>query len=252
MEAKSLTIEPRTSFGKNASYRVRKSGFIPGVLYSHGECEQIQIPQKDFFKLFKGKISESVIFDIHNTSKKDDTEKMAYVKDYQMDPLTGEILHIDLFKVTKGEKIHTHVPVIFIGTAKGTKLGGILEVDMREIEVECLPKDLPEKIEIDVTEMMVGDSIHVKNIVVGEGVKIMSNLESSVVSVHVPKVVVEEKVEEVVPVEGEVPAEGEGEVEGEGEAKGEGKGKVEAKPKAKGEGEEPKKAEKGKEEHKKK
>jgi large subunit ribosomal protein L25 len=247
MEAKSLTIEPRTDFGKNASYRVRKSGFIPGVIYSHGECEQIQIPRKDFFKLFKGKISESVIFDIHSTSKKDDAEKMAYVKDYQADPLTGEILHIDLFKVTKGEKIHTHVPVIFIGTAKGTKLGGILEVDMREIEVECLPRDLPEKVEIDVTELMVGDSIHVKNIILGENVKITSNPEASIASVHVPKiVVVEEKVEEVAAVEGEVA------VEGEGEGEGEGKGKIEAKPKGKAEGEEPKKAEKGKEEPKKK
>jgi large subunit ribosomal protein L25 len=244
MEAKSLTIEPRTDLGKNASYRVRKSGFIPGVIYSHGECEKIQIPRKDFFKLFKGKISESVIFDIH-TKEKGDTEKMAYVKDYQMDPLTGEILHIDLFKVTKDEKIHTHVPVEFIGTAKGTKLGGILEVDMREIEVECLPKDLPEKVQIDVTELMVGDSIHVKDIVLAEGVKIMSNPEASVASVHVPKiVVVEEKVEEVAAVEGEVAAEGEGEVEGEGEAK--------AKAKGKGEGEETKKAEKGKEEPKKK
>lgn len=246
MEAKSLTIEPRTEFGKNASHRVRKNGFIPGVIYSHGECEQIQIPQKDFFKLFKGKISESVIFDIHSTSNKDDAEKMAYVKDYQMDPLTGEILHIDLFKVTKGEKIHTKVPVIFIGTAKGTKVGGILEVDLREIEVECLPKDLPEKVEIDVTELMIGDSIHVKNIVLGEGVKIMSNPEASVASVHVPKVVVEEKVEEVAAVEGEGAVEGEAAVEGEGEVK------AEAKPKAKGEGDEPKKAEKGKEEQKKK
>jgi len=235
MEAKSLTIEPRTDLGKNASYRVRKSGFIPGVLYSHGECEKIQIPRKDFFKLFKGKISESVIFDIHTTDKKGDIEKMAYVKDYQMDPLTGEILHIDLFKVTKDEKIHTHVPIEFMGIAKGTKLGGILEVDMREIEVECLPKDLPEKAQIDVTELMVGDSIHVKDIVLAEGVKIMSNPEASIASVHVPKVVVvEEKVEEVAAVEGE----GEGAVEGEAEAEGD--------------GEEAKKVEKGKEDPKKK
>ncbi len=204
MEAKSLTVEPRTDFGKNASRRARQNGFIPGVIYSHGESESIQIPRKEFFKLFKGKISESVIFDIHSSAKKEDTEKMAYVKDYHMDPISGDILHVDLFKVTKGEKIHTHVPIIFLGTPKGVKLGGILEVDLREIEVECLPKDLPEKIEIDVTSMEVGDSIHVKDVAVGEGVKLMGNLDSSIASVHVPKITaVEEKVEEVAAVEGE-------------------------------------------------
>ena len=204
MEAKSLTVEPRTEYGKNASRRARRNGFIPGVIYSHGEAEVIQIPRKEFFKLFKGRISESVIFDIHSTAKKEDTEKMAYVKDYHQDPLTGEILHVDLFKVTKGEKIHTHVPIVFVGTAKGVKLGGILEVDVREVEVECLPKDLPEKIEIDVTEMEVGDSIHAKDVVLPNGVKIMGNPDASIASVHVPKVAaVEEKVEEAVAVEGE-------------------------------------------------
>jgi large subunit ribosomal protein L25 len=204
MEAKMLTVEPRSDFGKNASRRVRRNGFIPGIIYSHGQAEAIQIPRKDFFKLFKGKISESVIFDIQSSVKKDDTEKMAYVKDYHQDPLSGEILHVDLFRVTKGEKIHTHVPIIFVGTAKGVKLGGILEVDVREIEVECMPKDLPEKIEIDVTTMEVGDSIHVKDIVLPDGVTPKGNPEMSIASVHVPKVVAAEaKVEEIAAVEGE-------------------------------------------------
>ncbi|HPN13136.1 MAG TPA: 50S ribosomal protein L25, partial [Spirochaetota bacterium] len=82
MQAKSITVEPRIDFGKNASRRIRKKGFIPGVLYSHGKSESIQVPEKDFFKLFKGRISESVIFDILSSDKKDTTEKMAYVKDY--------------------------------------------------------------------------------------------------------------------------------------------------------------------------
>ncbi len=219
MEAKSLTIEPRTDLGKNASNRIRSNGFIPAVLYSHGESEVVQIPRKEFFKLFKGRISESVIFDIHSKEKKDD-ERMAYVKDYQMDPVSGEILHVDLFRVTKGEKIHTHVPIEFVGTPKGVKLGGILEVDLREIEVECLPKDLPEKIQIDVSTMEVGDSYHVKDVVVAEGVKVMGNLEASVASVHVPKVTAE-KVEEAVPAEGEAAAAAEGEGKDAKKAEGE-------------------------------
>lgn len=223
MEAKSLTIEPRTDLGKNASYRIRSNGFIPAVLYSHGESEVVQIPRKDFFKLFKGRISESVIFDIHSKDKKDE-ERMAYVKDYQMDPVSGEILHVDLYRVTKGEKIHTHVPIEFIGTPKGVKLGGILEVDLREIEVECLPKDLPEKIQIDVTGMEVGDSYHVKDVILAEGVKIMEGPETSIASVHVPKVAaVEEKVAEVVAAEGVAAAEGEGKEAAKKAAEGEDK-----------------------------
>lgn len=204
MQAKTITVEPRIDFGKNASRRIRSRGFIPGVLYSHGKSESIQVPEKEFFKLFKGRISESVIFDILSTDKKDATEKMAYVKDYQADPMTGEILHLDLFRVTKDEKIHTHVKIEFVGTAKGIKLGGILEVDMRELRVECLPMDLPEKIQINVTDLDIGDSIHVKDIDLGDKVKITSILEASIASVHIPKVaVVEEKVEEAVAVEGE-------------------------------------------------
>jgi large subunit ribosomal protein L25 len=223
MQAKSITVEKRTEFGKNESRRIRKKGFIPAILYSHGQSEAIQVPEKEFFKLFKGRISESVIFDIVSSDKKDDVEKMAYVKDYQADPITGEILHLDLFKVTKDEKIHTHVKVEFVGTAKGIKLGGILEVDMRELEVECLPMDLPEKIQINVTDLDIGDSIHVKDVTLGDAVKITSNPEASIASVHVPKVAaVEEKVEEAVAVEGEGE---EGKKAEEGEEKAEAKDK---------------------------
>ncbi|MBN2159564.1 MAG: 50S ribosomal protein L25 [Spirochaetes bacterium] len=204
MEAKSLTVEYRSERGKNASRKLRRNGFIPGILYSHGESEVIQIPQKEFYKLFKGRILESVIFDIHTGTKNDEAEKMAYVKDYHVDPLTGELMHVDLFKVTKGEKIHTHVQIEFVGTAKGTKLGGILEVDLRELEVECLPMDLPEKIQIDVANLEIGDSIHVKDVILGDQIRITTNPEASIASVHVPKVaVIEEKVEEAVAVEGE-------------------------------------------------
>jgi len=205
MEAKTLTVEPRTDFGKNASRRLRMSGFIPGVIYSHGETEAVQINMKDFFKLFKGRITESVIFDLHSLSKKNYEEKMAYVKDYQKNPVTNEILHVDLFKVTATEKIHTNVPVEFLGTALGAKMGGILEVEVREILVECLPRDLPEKIHVDVTNLNTGDSVHVRDLDLGEKVKILTNPEAVIVTVIIPKIAaIEEKVEEAAVVaEGE-------------------------------------------------
>ncbi|OHD71232.1 MAG: hypothetical protein A2W19_10650 [Spirochaetes bacterium RBG_16_49_21] len=205
MEAKSLTIKPRSDRGKNSSRRLRREGYIPGVIYSHGEAAPIQILNKDFFKLFKGKISESIIFDLHSPTSTDYEEKMAYVKDYQVNPITDEIVHVDLFKVTADEKIHTNVPIQFTGTAKGLKMGGILEVEVREIMVECLPKDLPEKIQIDVTELNTGDSLHVRDVNLGERVKILSNLDAAIAAVIIPKIAaVEEKVEEAAAaVEGE-------------------------------------------------
>ncbi|MBN2077501.1 MAG: 50S ribosomal protein L25 [Spirochaetes bacterium] len=216
MESKSLPVEPRTDFGKNASRRLRREGFIPGLIYSHGETETVKVSAKDFFKLFKGKVSESVLFDIKGGTGKEGEGKMGYVKDYQLDPLTGEIVHLDLFKVTKGEKLITKVPIEFTGTAKGVKMGGIFEIDLREVEVECLPKDLPEVITVDITELTPGDSVHVSDISPGEGVTILAPPESPVASVQIPRVVVsEEKPEEAEGAEEEEKKEAPSEASGE-------------------------------------
>ena len=121
---------------------------------------------------------------------------MAYVKNYQLDPVTDEIIHVDLFKVTKGEKIKTAVPIIVTGTAKGIIMGGVVEWSERSVEIECLPKDLPESIGVDVTDVGVGESIHIGDLELAEELTILTNLNSVIVSVHIPKVK-EEVVEEV-------------------------------------------------------
>jgi len=196
MESKNLNAELKPEKGKNVNRRLRDAGFIPAVIYSHGECDAIKIKQKDFFQLFRGQISESVIFDLKITDKKEDSEMMAFVKAYQIDPVTDEIVHLDLFKVTKGEKINTQVPIEIVGTPKGIKLGGMLEVSERVIEVECLPKDLPEKLVVDVTELLIDDSIHAKDIDLGEDVKLMSTPDAVIAAVHTVKIIEEEVAEE--------------------------------------------------------
>ncbi len=207
MENKNLNVELRTETGKNENRRLRDSGFVPAVLYSHGETEVIKVPEKDFLKLFKGQISESVIFDVKITNKKGDSDYMAFVKDYDVDSVTGKLLHIDLFRVTKGEKINTNIPLEIVGNAVGVKMGGILEVETREIEIECLPKDLPEKIQIDVSELDIGDSIHAEDIKLENSVVLMSYPETVIASVQAPRKIEEEELEEI---EGEEIAEGEG------------------------------------------
>jgi large subunit ribosomal protein L25 len=190
---KSLTVELRTETGKNANRRLRVQGYIPGVLYSHGKTEAIRIEEKSFYKLFKGKISESIIFDIHVADSKADTDSMAFVKDFQTEPASGALLHVDLYKVTKGEKIHTMVPLEYSGNSIGVKKGGILEVDVREIEVECLPTDLPEKLIIDITEVDLGGVLHARDIKLGNDIKLKSNPDAVIASVHIPKAAAEDK-----------------------------------------------------------
>lgn len=189
MSAKSLTAVARKSTGKNSNNRLREEGFIPAVVYSHGKSEAIKIQEKDFTSLFKGHISESVIFDLHIEGEQD---LMAFVKDFQRHPVTGKIIHLDLFKVTKSEKIKTHVPVELAGTPVGLKMGGILKYGERELLIHCLPGNLPEKVTIDISKMVPGDSIHVGDIVHGSEYEILTTANNVIVAVEKPKTSSEE------------------------------------------------------------
>ena len=189
MSVKALTAVSREKTGKNNNNRLRVEGFIPAVVYSHGKAEAIKIQEKEFLGLFKGHISESVIFDLHVAGEPD---LMAYVKDFQRHPVTGKILHLDLFKVTKSEKIKTHVPVELVGTPAGLKLGGVLKYGERELMIQCLPGNLPEKITIDITKMVPGDTIHVSDIVHNADFEILTTANNVVVAVEKAKAVIEE------------------------------------------------------------
>jgi len=208
MSARSLDVEARTERGKNESRRLRRSGYIPGVVYSHGKVENIKVKKTDFFKLFKGRISESIIFDLNFMSAGSGATQMAFIKDYQRDPVTDEIMHLDFFKVTADEKISTAVPIELVGAPKGVKMGGHLEITERVIEVECLPKDLPEKITVDISDLDIGQSIHAKGIALGENIRLKSNPDAVIAGVHVARAV-EEVVAEAEAVEGEVAEAGE-------------------------------------------
>ncbi|NLV69058.1 MAG: 50S ribosomal protein L25 [Spirochaetes bacterium] len=186
MQGKELNAEKRDLKGKNNCRRIRNEGFIPAVLYSHGESESIKISEKEFYRLFKGHISESVIFNLH-VAGNSDKELMAFVKDYCRHPVTEKVLHLDLFKVTKGEKIQTHVPVELLGTPAGIKAGGILKHGEREVLVHCMPRHLPEKISVDISALVIGDVIHVRDIKHGEEIEILTNGNNLIASVDRPR-----------------------------------------------------------------
>lgn len=213
MEKKQLNVEMRTGIGKNVNHRLRRDGFIPAVLYSHGQSESIKIAQKEFFQLFRGKVSESIIFNVNIKDAKEE-EIQAFVKDYQVDPVNDMVMHLDLYRISKDEKIQTRIPVELLGTAIGVKRGAVLEIYARDIEIECLPSDLPEKVSVDISELSEGDSVHAKDIKLGDAVTLMSNPEQVIAAVHVTRVLAEEAAAEEVEAEGE----GEGEAaEGESE-----------------------------------
>jgi len=123
---------------------------------------------------------------------------MAYVKDFQRHPVTGKILHLDIFKVTKSEKIKTHVPIELAGVPVGLKMGGVLKQVERELFIQCLPGNLPEKITVDITKMVPGDTIHVGDIVHSTEFEILTTANNVVVAVERPKLVVEDETAEPV------------------------------------------------------
>ena len=194
--ARNLTAQPRKEIGKNNNNRLRVKGFIPAVMYSHGKAESLQVNKREFGSVFGKHISESVIIDLDVTG----VEKChVFVKDYQLDPVSDEVVHLDFYKITAGEKIRTSVPVVAVGTPIGARLGGIFEMMDRDLHVECLPNELPEKLEIDVTSLQIGEGIHVKDIKVPASMKIL--LDPEHVVAHVTTLKEEEvkaEVEEIV------------------------------------------------------
>lgn len=186
MQSHVLNAELRNEKGKNACNKIRSGGFIPAVMYSHGKAESLKINAKEFGNMFKGHISESVLIDINIKGKSDAEGDKVFIKDYQVDPVTDKVIHLDFYKITVGEKITTKVPVELVGTATGTRKGGILEHMERDLEIECLPRNLREKIEIDVTKLEIGDSIHIKDLKEYEGVDFLGDGDRIIVAVLSP------------------------------------------------------------------
>lgn len=202
MEKKTLAGFERNTFKKGPAGRLRKEGKIPCVIYGHNKPVHIAIGVKEFDTKFHI-ISENILITINV----EDKEYEVLVKDFQEDMLKGQITHIDFFEVEHGKVLKTRIPVILIGTSIGVKEGGLLEHRLHEIDIECLPKDIPEKIEVDITELQVGDSVHVSDLTVPEAVKILNFLEQSVVSVTTIKAEEEPEEEEEEIEEGEEAAE---------------------------------------------
>jgi len=149
------------------------------------------VDEKDFHKAFS-EISESTII----TLKVDTAERDVLIKDYDEDIRTGRIMHIDFYEIERGKKLRTHVGIELTGSPKGVREGGILEHSLYELEIECLPKDIPEHIVVEIGDLETGHSLHVSDIAIPEGVRVLNSPEQTVVAVAMPRAIEEEAVEE--------------------------------------------------------
>jgi len=176
----------RQSKGSGEARRIRRSGRIPAVLYGRsGKAISIDLDALEFTNGVKS-ISESTIVKVEVDGKPYD----AFVKDTQRNILDGNILHVDFYEVEIGVLLRARVPIQLKGNAAGVRDGGILEFPLHEIEVECFPKDLPERIELDISSLGVNQSIHVRNIPLSEAIRVISAADQVVVLVKYAKEVV--------------------------------------------------------------
>lgn len=209
MERQNLNVQKRESAGTRSSRRTRLEGRIPAVIYGRNGATSITLDVKELRKALSGKSGHNTILDLQGEFK----GKIAIVKDIQHHPVSNHPTHADLLELQLDQKIQVDVPLHFTGKAKGTVDGGIVAPLIRELRVESLPNDIPDFIEVEISDLGIGDSLHVADLKLPAGVKAMGDQVTAVISVVAPK---EEKVEEVAaatPAEPEVltakaPAEG--------------------------------------------
>jgi large subunit ribosomal protein L25 len=211
-----LGVELRDGRGKGVARKLRASGRIPGICYRrNAESVAVSLDPKELDRLIRNASSGiNTLIDLKMAGGGDFDGRQVLIKELQRDPISGDYLHADLYAVDLKQTIHVSVPIQITGTAIGvTQDGGILDHATRELDVECLPDAIPEEFAVDVSELEVGDSLHVRDIKVLEGVEILNDPDVSIVSVVAPAVV-----EEEAPAEEEEGVEGEAAPEGEAEA----------------------------------
>lgn len=215
-EQVTLEARLRTERGKGGARALRRQGYVPAVIYGHGEeTRACKVNAKDLEKLLALGSYESILIDLKLDGGK---SQQVLIREVQVHPYKPEVLHVDFLAVHKGKQVRLEVPVRLTGVAPGVKEGGIIEHLRHEVEIRCVPAKIPEALELDISSMGIGDSVTVADLVVPKGVEVTSDPAAVIASIVPPTV---HKVEEVEVVEAEVEEEVEPEVVGRGKAAGE-------------------------------
>jgi len=198
-----LNAKTRTSKGKEKSKKLRNAESIPSVVYGKGmEPILLEVSKKDFVKTVMSKHTLNVIINMKINNGKNVQELLAMPLEVQKDVFHKNILHIDFKKISLNEPIHVTVPIHMTGEAPGVKLGGVIDQVLWNIEIKSLPLEIPETINVDISGMNIGDSLHVKDLKLSDKYKIETDPDEMVAVVHAPKAV-----EEPVPAEAQAEAE---------------------------------------------
>ena len=199
MEQIALKASLREGKGKQKSIKVRKEGLVPGVVYHRGEQSvSISMVEKDLLKILRSSEGENVLISltVEGSKKK---ARPVLIKEIQRHPVKRAVLHVDFNEISLSEKITVDVEVVAQGEPVGVKQeGGILEHVLREVKVQCLPTDIPKHIDVDVSALKLNSSVHVRDLVLSDKVKVLTDGDALLFQVKLP---VEQKVEEAVPGE---------------------------------------------------
>jgi len=217
-ERTKLVVAHREKLGSAESRRLRKEGLVPGVLYGNGEPVSICIAERELRRALTGSAGLHAILDVEVDGKGE--THASILKEYQVDPVRGLVTHVDLQEVRLDQAISASVQVQLVGgeDAPGVREGGVLSQPLREVTVEALPLEVPERIELDVSGMDLGATLRISDLTAPEGVTLLDDSELVVATVTAPTKVVEPEPTEEEPAEGEEGEVAEGEEGAEGEA----------------------------------
>ena len=203
MEVTDLAAQVRKEQKKGPARRLRQKGFVPAIFYGRSaENILLAIRNDELTKLYKDKKNHAFIKLIIDDGDNKKIEKLSLIKELQVQPLTGKFYHADFYEVDIKRKISMEVSLRFVGKAIGVENGGELQHIRREVKVSCLPLNLPDHIDVDVTNLDIGDSIKIRDLKIAEGITILDRPDSAVAAVQVIKVVKEAAKEEVATEEG--------------------------------------------------
>ena len=180
MEKFSLNVVKRDARGKGGARGLRRSGLIPGVVYRGGDSVAVQLAAKELSQFINKTAGEQVLVNLDFQ----DASKLAIVKDYQKDPIMGALLHVDFQEISATEEIEIAVHIVTTGESIGVKRDkGILQFGIREIEIECLPDKIPGHVTVDVSNLGIGQTIHVSDLKLGEGIRVLTDPGELIVAV---------------------------------------------------------------------
>lgn len=189
MEFQTINVTTRQETGKGPARRRRVAGTIPGVIYGGDkEVVSIVIDTKAFISALHGSQGEHAIVQV-NVEDKPELSGPTLIKAVQHHPIKEHVMHTDLLRIDLSKPFRTLVPIALVGQCPGIVEGGVPDQQLRELEIECLPLNTPEKLDVDISELRIGGLLHVSDLTAPEGVEILTDAARTIITIHPPRVV---------------------------------------------------------------